>query len=95
MIDDAEVKKIAGLARLQVDAAQAAALKTSLNQILEMVAAINQADTEQVRPMAHPLNMQQRLRADEVTETAIDVARIQELAPETEAGLYLVPQVIE
>jgi len=52
------------------------------------------ANTEGVLPMAHPLEMSQRLRADRVTET--DQRELfQSIAPQTEAGLYLVPRVIE
>ena len=45
-------------------------------------------------PLAHPLDAVQRLRADEVTETD-QRERFQAHAPQTEAGLYLVPKVIE
>ena len=51
-------------------------------------------DTDGVVPMAHPLHMSQRLRADEVTETD-KREKFQSIAPQTEAGLYLVPKVIE
>ena len=44
--------------------------------------------------MAHPLNMSQRLRADEVTEPN-ERDKIQQNAPSTEDGYYLVPKVIE
>ena len=52
------------------------------------------AATEQITPMAHPLDATQRLRSDEVSET--DQRELfQGIAPHTEAGLYLVPKVIE
>ena len=44
--------------------------------------------------MAHPLQMSQRLRPDEVSETD-QRDRFQTIAPATEKGLYLVPKVIE
>jgi aspartyl-tRNA(Asn)/glutamyl-tRNA(Gln) amidotransferase subunit C len=51
--------------------------------------------TANVEPMAHPLAGQvQRLRADTVTETD-NHEKFQRNAPRTEAGLYLVPKVIE
>ena len=52
------------------------------------------APTDDVLPMAHPLNMAQRLRADDVTE-ADERDFFQENAPATEDGYYLVPKVIE
>jgi aspartyl-tRNA(Asn)/glutamyl-tRNA(Gln) amidotransferase subunit C len=44
--------------------------------------------------MAHPLDRTQRLRVDEVTETD-QHELFQQNAPRVEAGLYLVPKVIE
>jgi aspartyl-tRNA(Asn)/glutamyl-tRNA(Gln) amidotransferase subunit C len=44
--------------------------------------------------MAHPLDMAQRLRADEVSEYD-QREYFQAMAPRVEAGLYLVPKVIE
>jgi aspartyl-tRNA(Asn)/glutamyl-tRNA(Gln) amidotransferase subunit C len=51
-------------------------------------------DTAGVVPMAHPLDMAQRLRTDDVTETN-QREHFQAIAPRVEAGLYLVPKVIE
>ena len=51
-------------------------------------------DTTAVEPLAHPLEATQRLRVDEVTETD-NREHFQQVAPQTESGLYLVPQVIE
>jgi aspartyl-tRNA(Asn)/glutamyl-tRNA(Gln) amidotransferase subunit C len=55
---------------------------------------LNAVDTTGVEPLAHPLEATQRLRPDVVTETD-NRASFQQLAPQTEAGLYLVPKVIE
>jgi len=93
-LDRAEVEKIAHLARLALDEDQAAGLVAELSRILDLVDQMSTADTEGVVPMAHPLEMAQRLRADEVTEP--DQRELfQSIAPQTEAGLYLVPRVIE
>jgi len=51
-------------------------------------------DTEGVEPLAHPMEAVQRLRADEVTETD-QHELFQDIAPQTEDGLYLVPRVVE
>jgi len=60
----------------------------------EMVEQLEGAETDNVEPMAHPLHMAQRLRADEVTE--VDRRDVhQAIAPSVESGLYLVPRVIE
>ena len=93
-LDRAEVEKIAHLARLALDEDQAAGLAAELSRILDLVGQMSAADTEGVLPMAHPLEMSQRLRPDVAAES--DQRELfQSVAPQTEAGLYLVPRVIE
>lgn len=93
-LDRTDVEKIAHLARLSISEAEAADYAEGLSEILGLVAQMDSVDTEAVTPMAHPLDMAQRLRADEVQET--DQRELfQSIAPQTEAGLYLVPKVIE
>ena len=89
-----EVKKIAYLARLNIDEADIPAYSANLSNILDMVEQMNAIDTHGVTPMAHPLETAQRLRPDHVTEEN-QRERFQKIAPLTEAGLYLVPKVIE
>jgi aspartyl-tRNA(Asn)/glutamyl-tRNA(Gln) amidotransferase subunit C len=93
-IDPAEVKRIAYLARLAIADEDVPVYARELSSILELVAQMNALDTEGVEPMAHPLNMAQRLRED-VVEEGDQRERFQADAPLTEAGLYLVPRVIE
>jgi aspartyl-tRNA(Asn)/glutamyl-tRNA(Gln) amidotransferase subunit C len=65
-----------------------------INKILGMVSQINQVDTTNIEPMAHPLDMQQRLRNDVVTETD-KRQELQAAAPENIlAGIYLVPEAL-
>ena len=93
-LDAAEIKKIAHLARLGINAEDIPEYSRNLSDILAFVEQLNAVDTTGVEPLAHPLEATQRLRADEVTETDTRDS-FQQVAPETEAGLYLVPQVIE
>ncbi len=89
-----EVTKIAYLARVQIDPNEAWRYVRDLSGILEFVAQMNAVDTDAVAPMAHPLDLPQRLREDKVTEeNQRDL--FQAIAPKVEAGLYLVPKVIE
>ncbi len=90
----AEVAKIAHLARLAIRTEDAPAYARNLSAILELVEQMNAVDTTGVAPMAHPLDMAQRLRPDEVAEPN-QRDRFQSIAPRVEAGLYLVPKVIE
>ncbi len=87
--------KIAHLARLEINHPQNNCdIQEDLNRIMAMVDQIVSANTDGIVPMAHPLDMHQPLRSDTVSEqNERDV--LQALAPKTEAGLYLVPLVIE
>jgi aspartyl-tRNA(Asn)/glutamyl-tRNA(Gln) amidotransferase subunit C len=90
-----QIESIAGLARLALKPDEIPAYATSLSRILGMVSELERADTAQVEPMAHPLAGQtQRLRPDVVASG--DARELyQRNAPQVEAGLYLVPKVIE
>lgn len=90
----ADVAKIAHLARLQFSAEEEGRVTDRLNDILHLIDELQAADTTAVEPMAHPMDATQPLREDSVTE-ANQRDRYQSIAPATEAGLYLVPKVIE
>jgi aspartyl-tRNA(Asn)/glutamyl-tRNA(Gln) amidotransferase subunit C len=90
----ADVAKIAHLARLQLSAEEEGRVTDRLNDILHLVDQLQAADTAGVEPMAHPMDATQPLREDVVTE-ANRRETFQAIAPATEAGLYLVPKVIE
>lgn len=93
-LDQDQVRKIARLARLQIDDGQIAEYQTNLTNILDLVDQLSAADTDGVDPMAHPLDAVQRLRADVVTEEN-QRDTFQKIAPATEQGHYLVPRVVE
>jgi len=93
-LDPAAVRRIALLARIEVTDAELAATCEQLNSILAMVETMQAADTSRVEPMSHAQDMVLRLREDAVTETD-QRDLLQSVAPRTEAGLYLVPRVIE
>jgi aspartyl-tRNA(Asn)/glutamyl-tRNA(Gln) amidotransferase subunit C len=90
-----DVEKIARLARLSITETEMPVYVTSLSSIVDFVADLSQAETNRVEPMAHPLEGQiQRLRADAVSETD-QHEKYQANAPQVQAGLYVVPRVIE
>lgn len=89
-----DVKKIAHLARLGIAEQDVEHYAQDLSGILDLMTKMGQLDTAGIAPMAHPLDQTQRLRADRVTETN-QREHFQVIAPQTEAGLYLVPKVIE
>jgi aspartyl-tRNA(Asn)/glutamyl-tRNA(Gln) amidotransferase subunit C len=89
-----DVKKIAYLARLGIDQQDIEAYAQDLSGMLELMAKMGETNTDGVTPMAHPMDQIQRLRLDEVTEQD-NRNNFQAIAPQVEAGLYLVPKVIE
>lgn len=89
-----QVKRIAHLARIEISEAEAVSTQGHLNGIFELIEQMQAVDTSGVEPMAHAQDLSQRLREDVVSETDHRAA-YQAVAPETEAGLYLVPKVIE
>ena len=89
-----EVSRIAHLARLHITEPEAALYAETLSRILGLIEQMNAVDTAGVAPMAHPNEAGLRLRADVVTETD-QREKFLALAPAAEAGLYLVPKVIE
>ncbi|MES2217935.1 MAG: Asp-tRNA(Asn)/Glu-tRNA(Gln) amidotransferase subunit GatC [Pseudomonadota bacterium] len=89
-----DVKKIAHLARLAISDQEIKAYTEQLSGILDFVEQMNQVDTGNTQPLAHSLDISQRLRSDGVTEPDRRAA-YQAIAPQVEAGLYLVPQVID
>jgi aspartyl-tRNA(Asn)/glutamyl-tRNA(Gln) amidotransferase subunit C len=93
-----DVRRIAHLARLELSAAEEAAMLRPLNDFFAIVEQMGAVDTTGVEPLYTPLSavqeVQLRLREDVVTE-ADQRAANQASAPAVEAGLYLVPKVIE
>jgi aspartyl-tRNA(Asn)/glutamyl-tRNA(Gln) amidotransferase subunit C len=90
-----QIASIAHLARLELNETEIPGYQRSLSSILDFVGELNRADTKGVEPMAHPLaGLAQRLRPDVVTEKDAH-ERYQQNAAKVEAGLYLVPKVIE
>lgn len=89
-----QVQHIAKLARLQLEENEFEDVVAKLSKIVDFVDQLQRAPTDNVEPMAHPLNQAQRLRPDVVTESNQRDA-IQANAPAVSDGFYLVPKVIE
>jgi aspartyl-tRNA(Asn)/glutamyl-tRNA(Gln) amidotransferase subunit C len=99
-LTNADVRKVASLARLAVSEAEIEAARTQLSGIFDLIAEMQAVDTRGIAPMSHAQDLSQRMREDVVTE-ADQRELFQSIAPtindvrQVEAGLYLVPQVIE
>lgn len=93
-LDRSDINRMAILARLKIDDAQAIQYAENLSNILKFVEQMQSVNTDNVEPLAHPLDPTQRFRVDQVTESD-QRERFQAIAPQTEDGLYLVPKVID
>ncbi len=93
-LDKDQVQHIAMLARLRLADDEFAETQEKLSRIVDFVDQLSAAPTDDVVPMAHPLNQAQRLRPDQVTE-ADERDKVQENAPSVSGGHYLVPKVLE
>ena len=92
--DRSQVKHLAQLAGLHVSAAEMDAVSARITDILHLIDQMQTVDTDAVLPLAHPLEIKQRLRPDRITETNQRETMLA-LAPATDSGLYLVPRVVE
>ncbi|NRA21316.1 MAG: Asp-tRNA(Asn)/Glu-tRNA(Gln) amidotransferase subunit GatC [Oceanospirillaceae bacterium] len=93
-LDKSDVDKIAHLARINIEEKDTQAYLQNITSILDLVSQMQDINTDNVEPLAHPMDAIQRLRADDVTE---DNQRelLQSVAPAVEEGLFLVPKVID
>jgi aspartyl-tRNA(Asn)/glutamyl-tRNA(Gln) amidotransferase subunit C len=89
-----DVKRIAYLARIAIDDIEAAAVLKQLSGIFTLIEQMQAVDTTGIEPMSHAQDVVLRLRDDVVTEPD-QHELFQSVAPQVEAGLYLVPKVIE
>ncbi len=89
-----EVHRIAQLARIGISDAEARVAQVQLNDIFKLIEAMQKVNTEGIEPMTHAQGLTLRLREDNVTERD-QRDEFQAGAPQVEAGLYLVPKVIE
>lgn len=89
-----DIKHLSRLAQLALTDAERVSVQADLERIMAMVDQMQSIDTDGVEPLAHPLETDQRLRPDVVTEE-VDRELYQQGAPATRDGLYLVPRVVE
>jgi aspartyl-tRNA(Asn)/glutamyl-tRNA(Gln) amidotransferase subunit C len=93
-VKKSEIAYISSLSKLKMEDAEMENYTRQISEILEMIQQLEKVDTHDIEPMAHPLNMKQRLRLDLVTEEN-HRELYQKNAVEFEEGFYKVPKVIE
>jgi aspartyl-tRNA(Asn)/glutamyl-tRNA(Gln) amidotransferase subunit C len=89
-----EVEKVALLGRLRLSDAELEKFTTQINQIVGYVAQLQELNTEEVEPMAHPLPINNVFRADEMKES-IGADKALANAPKRDGEFYLVPPVLD
>ena len=93
-IDKSDIEHLCNLSKLNLDDEEQSVFLRQMQSILDMIEELQEVDTGDIAPMAHPLQMTQRLREDEVTEFN-DREKYQKNTDFAEDGFYKVPKVIE
>ena len=93
-IDKSDIEHLCNLSKLNLDDEEQSVFLSQMLSILDMIEELQEVNTGDIEPMAHPLQMTQRLRDDEVTEFN-DREKYQKNTEFAEDGFYKVPKVIE
>lgn len=93
-MDQQALDKLTRLAQLALAPDEAPCALADLRAIVALIDELQAVGTDGVAPLAHPLDMEQPLRDDTVTEAPAR-GRLQAGAPLVRDGLYLVPRVVE
>lgn len=93
-INKDQIKYLSLLSRMDIQESEINDVEEKLTKIIDFVDQLQSIDTDEIQPMAHPLNQSQRLRADKVIEEN-NRDKIQKNTESTERGMYIVPKVIE
>jgi aspartyl-tRNA(Asn)/glutamyl-tRNA(Gln) amidotransferase subunit C len=93
-VDEATVRRIARLARIEVTDEEAEALEKELSGILDWVKQLDEVDVGNVEPMTRVTPMTLKKREDKVTDGEI-VEQVLANAPQREGDFFVVPKVVE
>ena len=93
-IDEAQVRKVAKLARLDLSDAEVAEFAGQLSAILDYVARMNELNTEGVEPLAHCLPISNVFREDIVKES-LGTEKTLANAPQRDGSFFKVPKILE
>jgi len=93
-IDEAEVRKVAKLSRLDLSEKEVEEFTGQLRAILEYVAKMNELDTEGVEPLAHCLPVSNVFREDCVKES-LGTEKALANAPQRDGEFFKVPKILD
>ena len=93
-IDEAQVRKVAKLARLELSEEEIAEFTGQLSAILGYVEKMEELDTEAVEPLAHSLPVSNVFREDRATGSIGPEAALAN-APRRDEQFFLVPKILD
>tara|TARA_B100000085_G_C18241491_1_gene390113 strand:- start:273 stop:554 length:282 start_codon:yes stop_codon:yes gene_type:complete len=93
-MDNDTIKKLTHLSKLSIPDKDIEELKTNLENILNLIGEIDAAPTDDMEPMAHPLDFSQPLRTDK-SDDAINRTENQNDSSKVKDGYYTVPKIID
>ena len=93
-IDEAQVRKVAKLSRLQLTDAEVEEFAGQLSAIIDYVEKMNELNTDNVEPMAHCLAITNCLREDVVKES-LSVEQVLSNAPQHDDEFFRVPKILD
>jgi aspartyl-tRNA(Asn)/glutamyl-tRNA(Gln) amidotransferase subunit C len=93
-IDEAQVRKVAKLARLELSDAEVEEFAGQLSAILDYVARMNELNTDGVEPLAHCLPINNVFRNDVVKES-LGTEKTLANAPQRDGAFFKGPKILE
>ena len=88
-----EVEKVAALARLRLSDAELETMTSQLGQVLGYIKQLDELNTADVEPLAHPLDLFNVLADDELGES-LPRDKALAAAPKADDECFLVPAVL-
>lgn len=94
MIDKEQIKRIANLARLELNAEEIDKLSVQLSEIMAYAETINQLDLSNVKPMAHAVEVENVFRDNDEPVVSGIIGKAIENAPDHDGIFFRVPKVL-
>lgn len=88
------VRKVASLARIEMNEAELDRMTPKLNGILSWIEQLQAVNTDGVEPLANVANIELKLRPDVITDGKCP-DKVLANAPEEVGGFFVVPKVVE
>jgi aspartyl-tRNA(Asn)/glutamyl-tRNA(Gln) amidotransferase subunit C len=93
-IDEAQVRKVAKLSRLDLTEAEVEEFAGQLSAIIDYVEKMNELDTEKVEPLAHCLPINNIFRDDSIKES-LGTEKTLANAPQRDGEFFKVPKILD